>query len=252
MIKVIEKMEELNFIGDTPFGCKISSLANAYGINGHSVMFWAQDNDKSAIAKIDDIVLIENIDADFDELANFIRMLNPKILSCSADTALKLGFHTCLNGEIMLLSRHTDLVQNSKAVINPGLREIYGILDSCRSQNFLPPEFEPFYMDMSHRTRHGAAMSAGIMNNGHLVSCALCSAANKNTAVISAVACLPQFRLSGFGTAAVSVLIANLKRYNIYIFRHNGINEKFYRTIGFKKYGCWAEIKFCDVKQLIT
>ena len=243
MIKLVTDIKQLDFLGGTPFGCKIISTANAYGLNCKPVMFWAQDFCKAAMAKVDGSLIIEDNGAQTEELASFINMINPQNISCLKSTALKLGFPSGSAGEIMAFQNGKVLTQKYKAVINPGIREIYGLLSACRTKSFVPPEFEPFYLDMSHRTRHKAALSAGIKRSGRLVSCAVCTAVSKKAAVISAVSCLPEFRRKGFASFAVSSLISLLNRDIVYIFRADGENENFYRSIGFKPYGFWSETK---------
>lgn len=241
MIKIIEAPEQLNFLGETPFGCKIAAAASAYGLDEPFAMFWVQDNSRAVLAKVDDSLLLEDLGAEYGEIAEFIRMLDVKRISCSESAAQKLGLAANSCGEIMVCKSGVKLECSFEVEINPGLRSIYELLCECQTENFVPPEFEPFYMDMSYRTRHGAALSVGIRHGGKLVSCALCSSVTRNSAVISAVACAPEFRRKGFGKAAVSALIAQLNRKNIYIFRADGENEEFYRFLNFTPYSRYAD-----------
>ncbi|QAT48540.1 GNAT family N-acetyltransferase [Caproiciproducens sp. NJN-50] len=243
MIKLIESKNDITASEDNPFGCKIRSVAEAYGIEEAFAQFWVQDGG-SSLAKLDDTAVLEDRESDWDELAGFLRMLDVKTVSCSEKAAGCLGFPVSSRGEIMLLRGTADKNHSSEAERNPGPREIYALLCAARSDTFVPPEFEPFYMDLSYRTRHGAAMSIGIRSGGVLVACALCSSMTERAAVLSAVAVLPQFRHKGFGRSAVTALTGLLNRERIFLLRADGANEEFYRSMGFVPSGRWAEIHF--------
>ncbi len=244
MIKLVTDKRQLEFAGGTPFGCKIMSAANAYGLTFKTVEFWVQDGQRAATAKIDGDVLVADNGLDPGEMARFIKMLSPKSVSCAKQAALKLGVPVSRCGRIMFSRsiRNADIKYAPE--VNPPIREIYALLCSCGSSTFTPPPFEPFYLDMSHRTRHGAALSVGVRHEGRLAACAVCTAACGESAVISAVACLPQERGHGFASFAVRAIAAMLGRNTAYIFRADGENEKFYRSLGFEDYGDWSETDF--------
>jgi GNAT superfamily N-acetyltransferase len=243
MIKLIESKNDITAREDTPFGCKIRSVAEAYGIGEAFAQFWSQEGG-STLAKMDDAAVLEDRSADWEELAKFLRMLDVKTVSCSEEAAGCLGLPVSSSGEIMLLCGPAENVRCPEAERNPGLREIYALLCASRSETFHPPEFEPFYMDMSYRTRHGAAMSVGIRAGETLAACALCSSMTEHAAVLSAIAVLPEYRRRGLGRSAVAALTGLLNREKTYLFRADGENEEFYRSMGFIPNGRWAEIRF--------
>lgn len=182
---------------------------------------------------------------DAEELRVFLRTLDLKQLSCTAETAEHLGLPVASHGDIMVL--HTDHVARgtyADVKVNPGPREIYSLLEQSGSKTFPVPEFEPFYMDLSFRTRHGAALSVGVYQGERLAACAVCTAMTEHAAVIAAVACVPGLRRRGYGRTAVEALASKLNRENIYIFRAEGENEEFYRFLGFEHYGDWAGFSF--------
>lgn len=243
MIKLIESQNDITASEENPFDCKILSIAQAYGVGEPFSQFWVQDGGP-CIAKLDDTVVLNEGNADWNELGEFLRMLDVKNVSCPEEVAKRLGLPISGQGEIMCLHGAPETLHSADVEQNPGLREIYALLCAARSETFLPPEFEPFYMDMSYRTRHGAAMSVGIRREGELVACAICSAMTKHAAVISAVAVLPQHRRKGLGKSAVTALLSLLNREAVYLMRADGENEEFYRSLGFVPHGRWAQIQF--------
>jgi hypothetical protein len=154
MIQLIESQNDIIASEDNPFGCKILSIAQAYGVGEPFAQFWVQDG-VSSLAKLDDAVILDALpNCDGNELAEFLQMLDVKTVSCSEETAVRLQFPVDSCGEIMMLRGTVDNKKNFDVVQNPGLREIYALLCAVRNETFIPPEFEPFYMDMSYRTVH--------------------------------------------------------------------------------------------------
>lgn len=230
---------------ETPFGCKIASAAAAYGLHEPFEQFWVQDGG-TVLAKIDsEALLAEGKNMNAEEIRAFLRTLDIRKLSCTEETAGRLGIPVTAQGKIMVL--HPEhIVKGTYADIrvNPGPREIYAVLEQSGSETFPVPEFEPFYMDLSFRTRHGAALSVGVNMGDRLAACAVCSAMTERAAVIASVACVPGLRRHGYGRTAVAALAEKLNRENVYIFRAEGENEEFYRFLGFENYGSWAELFF--------
>ena len=243
MIRLAETEKELACSADTPFGCRIRSLAAAYGVDEPFARFWVQEGG-SAVAKLDDAAILEEKDADPEELREFLRVLDVKTLSCTQAAAERLGLPAAARGEILLRRGAVPEGAVPEAERDPGLREVHALLCKAADEGFAPPEFEPFYLDLSYRIRHGAAAAAGIRRDGALAACALCPSMTERSAVVSAVAVAPEHRRKGLGRAVLAALTAALGREQVYVFRADGRNEEFYRSLGFQPCGRWAEIRF--------
>lgn len=229
-----------------PFGCKILSTASAYGTELPFAQFWLQFSDDNepiaAISKLDStLTLCTSSSCNYKELKDFIEILDVKDILCDLQTAEALNLKIERHGEIMVYHNTSKTVQTDSKE-PPRLKEVYELLCACRAETFTPPEFEPFYLDMSHRIRHGAASIAGIYRNGALISCAMTSAQTQEAAVLSAVAAHPDFQRQGFGRLAVNTLISQLPQKLIFIFRAENENKEFYRSLHFESYGEWAEL----------
>jgi Predicted acyltransferase len=241
MIKKAELPETLAPFVDSVFGCRILSTAGAYGFHEPFAQIWTQD-DRAALCKLDDVMVLEaHADADYTEISDFIRMSGAQRLLCSAEVAERTGFSTVLSGQIMAYHKTEKAEPPSGFELNPSLRELYALLNECRTETFVPPEFEPFYLDLSHRIRHGTALSAGIRQGETLVSCAVCIAKTEDRAIVSAVACKPEWRRQGYGHAALAALVSQLEQRKIFVFRMLGENEAFYRSFGFTPSGVFTE-----------
>jgi N-acetylglutamate synthase-like GNAT family acetyltransferase len=241
MIKKTELFEELSPFCKTVFGCRIQSTAAAYGLDKPFAQFWTQ-GEKAALCKLDDVVTLDAVEgANFEEIVDFIRMTGARRVLCSSDAARKIKLPVMARGEIMVY--HNENRPDAQTVFeqNPSLREIHALLCMCATDTFLPPEFEPFYMDLSHRIRHGAATAVGIRQGQTMASCAICVAQTADQAIVSAVAAKPELQRKGFGRAALAALISQLKQEQIYILRAQDENEGFYRSFGFIPSGQFIE-----------
>lgn len=229
-----------------PFGCRILSTAAAYGTELPFAQFWLQFSDDNkpiaSISKLDSaLTLCTSSSCDYKELKDFIGILDVKDILCNFQTAKVLNFQIERHGEIMVYYNTPKTVRTDSEE-PPRLKEVYELLCACRTETFIPPEFEPFYLDMSHRIRHGAASIAGVRRDGALVSCAMTSAQTQEAAVLSAVAAHPDFQKQGFGRLAVNTLISQLPQKLCFLFRAENENEAFYRSLHFESYGEWAEL----------
>lgn len=241
MIKLTEHMQSLLPFHKTVFGCRILATAQAYGLSEPFARFWMQDEDRAAICMLDDTVILDvGAHADYDELKEFIRMTGAQRLLCDAESAQKLGHPVVRRGKVMVYqgnspSRLGDFERN------PGIRELYALISECATETFVPPEFESFYMDLSHRIRHDAAAAVGMRFQGELVSCAICSAKTQDAAVLSAVCVHPEHRRRGYGHGALSAMVYLMRGKKVYILRAEKENEAFYRSFGFADCGEFVE-----------
>ena len=149
--------------GSSPFGCQIRSKAQAYGFHQSFAQFWTDG--ESAYGKTDGSVCIAGEIADADEARAFLSAVGTNEVVCSAENAEKLGLNITESGAILQKVLRNETVQPAEE-ISP--REIYAVLKA----NDMVGEFEPFYLDLSHRMRHGTVRCAGVSANGKTVAVA--------------------------------------------------------------------------------
>lgn len=233
MIEKIKDERQLVPWQEDPIGCRLCSAASAYGVEELFAQFWLQNED-TLLGKIDDaLVLCPGSHADWEELAGFLPFLGAGALLCPGGTAARLSLPAVRQGWVMTCQNKGG-AETPSAEWNPSLREMYALLAQCETETFRAPEFEAFYLDMSHRTRHGAAVSAGLRLEGRLAAAAICAAKTEGLAVISGVAVLPEFRRQGLGRAVVQALAAKLPQPVLCVFRAEGENRRFYEGLGFQ------------------
>nr|WP_319489362.1 GNAT family N-acetyltransferase [uncultured Caproiciproducens sp.] len=243
MIKKVEYADALSSFDSTVFGCRILSTASAYGLNEPFAQFWVQEGTHTALCKLDDTVILDAGETDYNELRDFIRMTGANRLLCDSAAAQKIEFQIAASGQIMVYESTAPVQTQSAFEINPSLRDMHALLSICATETFTPPEFEPFYMDMSHRIRHGTAMAVGMFQaDKQLVSCAICSALTEEKAILSAVCVNPEYRRKGLGHETLSAMISQMPDKKFFVLRAQHENESFYRTFGFTACGEFSEL----------
>lgn len=252
IVQVTEALlPELYDFCQTPFGCKIASVALSYGTSYPFARLWLQRDSlnriTAAVCKLDNALTLEaRKTADFAEVSGFLHAIGGKSLLCAGEFSVLLsGWKLENSGPVLRWDSQTEPVGEAEQAGNqPMPREIHALLLQCESPSFPVPPFEPFYLDLSHRLRHGTALTAGICGvDGRLLACAVVSAKTPAIAVISAVAAAPECRRQGLGSRAVRLLLAGLGNRKVSLFRAKSENQEFYHALGFREWGHWAEMQ---------
>ena len=100
-------------------------------------------------------------------------------------------------------------------------------------------DFEPFYLDLSHRLRHGAARASVLYAGGEAVAAAAAALAGES-ALVTAVAVLPAEQGKGYGGAVLRAVEAQLGGCRVYLLRAEHENERFYARRGYVQSGAWC------------
>ena len=101
-------------------------------------------------------------------------------------------------------------------------------------------EFEPFYLDLSHKLRHHAALALTVPGENGLRGCAVVSSISAKSAILSALAVREDCRRQGIGTQLVKQVEAYFPGRTLYVFREQNKNREFYRGLGYSKVDTWV------------
>ena len=148
MVTLVDKIPEIDNLSAE--WVKIKCLYNSYK-NDSKVMFWVQDTDKCVIALTDGNMIIYNISADFEELTEFVDVINPACVFSDYDTLSKIGRKP--KERINIIYRKADIKGETKGD-SLSSREIYDLLDV---EGLSLPEYPYFAVDYCHRLNHGFA-----------------------------------------------------------------------------------------------
>ena len=247
-----EQKARLNdFLPCDAFGCKFLSNVQAYDLDTPFAGVWIQNdkegNTTAALSKVEGAaVLCAKESADFEEWESFVSVVGIKTLLCQGEAAAHFCSRQKIKGPVMkrkfFLSKQLDL--SIHTVQNPSLTEVYKVLLEARAFGKTAPRFEAFYVDASHRIRHGCMASAGVYVKDKLAAVAMLVAETENTALLGAVATMPQYRNRGYASQAVLTLLQGRKEKAVYLFREADKNEHFYRQLGFIECDTWCEMSW--------
>lgn len=232
MICLTEALHTLSApCADSPFGCQIWSKAQAYGFDKPFAQFWTDGT--AAYGKTDGAVNIAGKIADPDETRAFLSAVGAETVVCSAENAEKLKLQIAAGG-VILQKTHTNDAPQPPEEISP--REVYAVLHA----NDMVGAFEPFYLDLSHRMRHGTVRCAGISEDEKRVAAAV-AVLGEHAALLSAVGVLPACHHRGYGRRIVESMERMLPSGMVYILREENKNEAFYKALGYTPCGAWRQ-----------
>lgn len=221
MIKRANNPEELKNLSETGVEAqKIRSLLLAYGTKYDFCRFFVGEN--IVLAQLNgDFVISDFGETDVGELAQFLDFSVFSEIFCSENLGQVLEKQLDVKREIVNLMRFAGVHEkNGLEILAPAIA--YQIIKT--GFDF---EFEPWYLDMSHRIRHGVSQLYG------LDGAALAVQYNQNgEALISQVATLPENRGKGCARRLISAVCAELNESDIFVLCEDKLLD-FYKKIGF-------------------
>ena len=243
MISVVEQEREkrimLEICSKSPFGCKISAIALAYGFDKRFSMFWLDDRHEAVYCLVDDTMIVAGTILDPLEALSFIKLSGAQTLICAIRNVEAMGLNPTVAGDI--LSKQLEAENQVQPVSEEApIREIYGLLEEV---GMVEDEFEAFYLDLSHRLRHNRARVVTKRIDGELVGCAVVSAVARSAAILSAVAVQEKYRAGGLGAELVRQAEQLLGDKMLYVYIEMERNLDFYKKFGFKKTDTWASVQ---------
>lgn len=227
-----------------PFGCRIKALYNTYDYSLAFVDFWVQLIDNTAvslIARLDTAFVLRLTDkSDLDEISSFIRVSGAENVICDGRFNLECNMK-CVKGPIFISGSLMENERNLK-VFTPHIKDVYNLINKCRSENFKVPSYESFALDAAHKISKNTMRIYGT-GDTELVSCIMTLAETDDGAVLGALATDPDFRRSGRGAFLIKYINNVLVKEGKSVFLHRAPDEnvEFYNKLGFVKYGTWAE-----------
>ena len=214
------------------FGCRLAAVARAYGFSRDFARFWVGGG--GAYGLLDGQMSLAGRPEDMEEARQFLCALGPGSVLCERGLAAGLGLEGGLEGAVM-----AKLTPSGEPSVfpAPSLTEVCGLLRRAG----MAVSAEPFYLDLSHRVRHGAALALGEYRGGELTGCAVVSAIFEGGAVLSALAVREDIRGRGVGTRLLGRAERALPGHTLYVFRESGKNRAFYERLGFTETGRWSQ-----------
>ncbi len=235
---------EEDFLGadDTECLLRIHSLKDIYGLGVSFLHFYA-DGEGALLSIMDGTAVFYTGQLVSEEWLYFINM-HPDIctIHTDVDTGERLSQMDGWYGKTGLVLEFTGnklpLVQD--VCVTPYLPAVYALL----ADNFDSlPSFDAWYVDFSHRVRHGHCHIAAVMDGEQVVSVATSVAETQNGAILGQVATNAAHRRRGYASQCLSSLISRLQGKRHYILPINKEAQTTYENLGFSSCGQWMELK---------
>lgn len=240
MLKLCEKIAELDFLPPDPYAARISALAMTYGFGQSFVLFWVQYVDGepvAAVSRIDgNMSIFCGKEADFDELAAFIKAVGFSNLVCRAENMKQLGFEA---DKVSYIVRYAGKTAPADPCVlwDYDIKAVYELLCEC---GFELGDFGAFAADYCSKLNKGTAKLA-VIENGRLDACASALFIGKSSVLLGAVATRESARGKGYASKAVTALANCFEDKTVYLFCRNDSLLEFYKKSGFEYDGKWAE-----------
>lgn len=243
MIVLVEKEEEkqrlLRVCRKTVFGCKIAAIVSMYHMDKSFACFWLDSETDVAYCLIDGLMLLSGTVLKERETRDFLRAVGAHSVMCAVRNAEALSLKADESGDVLKKSlpdgKGEALPRNIEG-LPVNIREVYQLLEEAG----MAGEFEPFYLDLSHRLRHGGAFVLAEYRKQELAGCALVSAITETAAVLSAVVVKEELRRQGLGTALVQKAEDCLSGKTLYLLREKDKCQEFYQKLGYTKVDTWV------------
>ena len=234
MIAMIEEEKQkqrlLQACGKTAFGCKIAAIALAYGLDKSFACFWMDTETDVVYCMVDGLMILSGTVLKEKESREFLRAVGAQAVMCAVRNAEALSLSVGNSGDVL---KKVISSEGKAAVLSTevNIRDIYGLLE----ETGMADEFEPFYLDLSHKLRHEAALAATEYRNGELCGCALVSSIDGHAAILSSVAVKEAYRRQGIGSELVKRVESYFPGKVIYALREKDKNREFYRSLDYAK-----------------
>ena len=243
-----------NLCENSPYGARIISYHTAYhGRKYNFLDFWLQraegNNAVCALCRYYSTLIICGNTCNVKEIEEFIDMISPGNILCDSILNLNCNMNISL-GETMLCSKlnNIDIALDSDYRILKlnsdmrSLKSVYSLLVKANVQSDMLPDFESYFLDISHRIRHGVAKVYVIADgSGEIVSTAAVSAISGTAAVIGCVATDSENRKRGLASFLVKYAAEKELSKGRQVYLHRERKILLYENIGFNTVGHWTE-----------
>ena len=220
---------------------RVGALMEAYGTQVPFIEFLT-DGKGSLLSVMDGVGVLYAPAPIDEEWENFLLFYgNFSVLYTDTATGELLAQHGWqMNGGTVLHFEGENPSEAQKTEENPSLPAVHALLSNCFTD--FPP-LDGWYVDISHRLRHGHCHIAAVMEENRPVSVALTVAEAGNGAVLGQVATDKAFRKRGYAGICVRSLISRMQGKDLYIIPVDEYAESLYTSLGFRPRGSWAELK---------
>ncbi|MGN0687879.1 MAG: GNAT family N-acetyltransferase [Oscillospiraceae bacterium] len=204
---------------------KIRALYLAYGADYAFCRFY---RDKSCyISILDGAAVVCGDDFNIEELYSFLSMSGCHEIFCGEKTANSLSTLCDCRTDVLNLMQYRGEIYTEPLEYDMMLSDIYRII-----ADGFDIEFEPWYLDISHKVRHGITRCVSLDG-----VCALLIQHNLNgEALLSQVATLKTQRRKGYASRLVKAVSSAISPDDVFVICEDSL-VSFYKSCGFQECG---------------
>ncbi len=204
---------------------KIRALWMAYSAKYDFCRFYASENAVVCVQDGDAVLCVTGESCDFDELADFFTFCGVRKIFCSEEAGKRLSKLIGCKLQSVNLMCFAGEPLSAEIETAPPLQEVFEVIQ----QAFLLSEaaYEPWYLDMSHKIRHGVSKAYRL--GGSVV---IVQYHQNGEALLSQVATLPSERGKGNAAKLIKAVCAEYIGSAVRIICSDELIP-FYRKIGF-------------------
>lgn len=205
--------------------------------------FWA-DEYGSLLGLLDGAAVFFTQGHNAEEWCGFFTMnTDIRVIRTDGQTAERCAPHTPFalqTGVVMSPSRYIEQPDTKEEP--PSLQAYYTLLSDVFGQAV--PPFDVWYVDVSHRLRHGFSRLCGVTDGNIACAGAMTTAETANAAVIGAVATHPDYRGKGYASRIVLSLASQLQQEGktVFLSPKNEYAKELYHKIGFEPVATWGNL----------
>ncbi len=235
MIRLINHSLPTNFVsGNEPVSGRLLAWWKAYADTDFA-RFYVTENG-GCIGMMDAQAIVCAPPEDREEIGAFLKM-QPFLSRVYTTIPNVIG-----GKAISFTAMRAEHTPSNTALTAPSLQELYAFLQPYFAD--LPP-FEPWYLDVSYRTRHGLCRQTVVQEDDQIVSSAMTVAEWGSGALLGGVATHPNFRRRGYAALCVNTLTAALQNEGkaVWICPYNEAAHRLYQSLGFRDSGTVTAIE---------
>lgn len=237
----------------TEAALRIAGQWTAYGGTCPFLTFWEADGGSRLSRMEDTAFLALAAEGDREEALLFLSMLpEAHTVRTDGDSARRLAALYAQNGVPAVLKTgavmrlddagHFPAHCSGNLVTDCSPREIYPLLTACFGETMAA--FDGWYVDVSHRLRHGVCHIAAVREEECLVATAMTVAECDTAVLLGAVATHPDWRGQGLASACVGALAGQAQAVGkaVWICPKNPGAQRLYAKLGFAVCGEWGTV----------
>lgn len=220
---------------------RIAGLAAAYGTQAPFIRYYADADGKNRLAVMDGTAIFHAPDGVNEEWRRFLCLLpdieRVRTDAVAGETLSALWKTPARRGILMRYAGEQPIDTATEGL--PAPDKLYALLCRCFAE--MPP-FESWYVDVSHRVRHGVCHIATLWRGETCISNAISVAETNTQALLGAVCTDAAYRGQGGAARCIRALIRQLSGRQIFLSPKTDDVIPFYEKLGFVPCGTWAVV----------